>query len=80
MLAQSIVASVNVHGQVEEQGGDRTNSANEKTSVTQDSPTVGEDTDKNATPAGKAENTSPYDYRSSEEISEDRSVSFPVDI
>lgn len=33
-------------------------------------------------PAGKADNSgdSPFDYRSSEEISEDLSVSFPVDI
>ena len=28
----------------------------------------------------KSRNDSPFDYRSSEEISEDRSVSFPVDI
>ena len=29
---------------------------------------------------GSQTNNSPYDYQSSEEISEDRSVSFPVDI
>ena len=33
-----------------------------------------------ATPPPAASNDSPFDYRSSEEISEDLSVSFPVDI
>ncbi len=80
MLAQAIFACGNVHAQVDEQGGDRTNNAGEETSVTQESPTEGGDADNNGTPAGEEENTSPYDYRSSEEISEDRSVSFPVDI
>ena len=33
-----------------------------------------------ATPPPATNNDSPFDYRSSEEISEDLSVSFPVDI
>ena len=43
-------------------------------------PATAEPAAKPATPAPTANDDSPFDYRSSEEISEDLSVSFPVDI
>jgi hypothetical protein len=56
----------------------------EPSEVPVNSPAAGEATGKapvaNDTRAKKPANESPYDYRSSEEISEDLSVSFPVDI
>ncbi len=49
----------------------------EKTTAPQQAPAAREAAPKSADAAGK---TSPFDYRSSEEISEDVPVSFPVDI
>jgi hypothetical protein len=45
-----------------------------------EAPATAEPAAKPATPAPAANDDSPFDYRSSEEISEDLSVSFPVDI
>ncbi|RLA48359.1 MAG: hypothetical protein DRR04_01275 [Gammaproteobacteria bacterium] len=50
------------------------------TKETQKSPPADEPGATPATPPQAANNNSPFDYRSSEEISEDLSVSFPVDI
>ena len=49
-----------------------------KSGSTQEAPAPQEPTNKSAAPA--AGNDSPFDYRSSEQISEDVPVSFPVDI
>lgn len=46
----------------------------------QEIPTADQPKPAPATPPPAANNDSPFDYRSSEEISEDLSVSFPVDI
>ena len=45
-----------------------------------EAPATAEPAAQPATPAPPANDDSPFDYRSSEEISEDLSVSFPVDI
>ena len=45
-----------------------------------EAPAKAEPAAKPATPAPTANDDSPFDYRSSEKISEDLSVSFPVDI
>ena len=45
-----------------------------------EAPAKAEPVAKPAAPAPAANDDSPFDYRSSEEISEDLSVSFPVDI
>jgi len=58
-----------------ETGGDRTGeTAGEITGET------AAETPETAEGETAAADTSPYDYQSSEDISEDRSVSFPVDI
>jgi hypothetical protein len=50
----------------------------EKTAPAQPAPTTGEQLQKSTPP--KTGKDSPFDYKSSEEISEDVPVSFPVDI
>jgi len=51
-----------------------------ETQKNQESPTADKPVTAPATRPPAANNDSPFDYRSSEEISEDLSVSFPVDI
>jgi hypothetical protein len=48
--------------------------------VTEDTPPVVQQKPPEPAPTREPNEDSPYDYRASEEISEDLSVSFPVDI
>jgi len=57
-------------------------SAAENTEIDADPPTPASSSEPAASPETlpSANNDSPFDYRSTEQISEDNSVSFPVDI